>query len=474
MIKLVPGWAYDYPEFWSTIRRRNLWLIKIRYLASLSVLAFLLLGEYLLDFQLNQTQIIAFIIIAISIFLYNVIIHLIRPKVGTDPIRFNALHLSLVQMILDLSTLMLVIYFTGIIESPLHVFFIFHMVIGSLILPGILIKAICVIYISIYALLVFLQRVDIVDTFLIKGISENVVRPWNYDILFIVVFASMMIITVLITNQIAKNLLRREEQLRQTLLKLNEVEKSKQKYLIGVVHEIKTPITAIKSIVDIILQKFLGPVSEPVEDKLIRIRERSNEGLYLINSILKISKLKLLEKRDNRKIFIGEIIADYVENHSDDLKSKRITISINDKRKFRRPVSGDEELLQLAISNIMSNSAKYVGEGGLINITIEYEEQFLRIEFADNGIGIPEKDLPRIFDQFYRASNTRRHKSEGSGLGLSLVKEIINHHSGTIEVESPSGIGDDKHPGSSFIIKLPYIIEEDDRITSLEPLSGGL
>ena len=473
MILLVPNWAQDYPEYWNTIRRRNVWFLKLRYLAIISLFTFLLLGQFILNFKLTSTQVQAVVIIASCMLLYNIFLQLIRSRIGIDPGKFNAMHFSLLQMLLDLTALMLLVYFTGTVESPLYVFFLIHMVIGSLILPGYLVFTICFAIISIYAFLIYLQNAGVLVTHLISGINPSIDRPWSYDVLFILVFSLMMVVTVFIANRMAKNLLKREEELRQTLIQLDEVEKSKQRYLMGVVHEIKTPFSAINSITELLLQKYLGPLEQPVEDKINRIKTRTQEGLDLINSILKISKLKLLEKVDYSNVFIGELLEEYLKDHCEELNGKNINVRFDDKRKLHRPINGDVALINLAFSNIISNAEKYVGENGTIQVTVDYEDEFVRIKIMDDGIGIPEKDQPKIFNQFYRATNTKRHKSEGSGLGLSVVKEIINHHQGTITVKSPSEIGTEEKPGTTFTIKLPYIVEEPEDIT-LAPLEGDL
>lgn len=477
MILLVPGWAADYPEFWNTIRRRNLWFIKLRYLAVISLIAFLLIGEFLLDFSFTSTQIQAIIFIDLSMLIYNGIIHYYRPKVGINPAKFNAMHLSLLQMLFDLAALMLLVYFTGTIDSPIYVFFIFHMVIGSLILPGIMVYTICGIVIGIFGILIFLQNISVVSSHYIVGIySDTPAHPITYVVLFFLVFTGMMVITVLIANRIAKNLLRREEQLRTTLEILNEAEKAKQKYIMGVVHEIKSPISVSKSFVDLILQNYLGPVDEAVKEKLLRIRERSDEALHLINDILKISRLKLLESTNPEKMYLGDLLEECIDAKREEFESKNIKVLVYDTRKKKRTIMADKDLMELAVSNLVSNEVKYVPEGGNVQFNVSDAGDNVKIEIVDDGIGIPEKDLSHVFDQFYRAVNSRRQKFEGTGLGLSLVKEIIEHHGGNITVESPSGIGNTDRPGAKFTITIPYHLEEESEKeeSTLKPLEGGL
>ena len=125
MIALVPGWAHHYEDFWSAIRARNLWFIKIRYAFSIALALFLIGGELVLNFSLSGSQIIAIGSLSAVIFTYNVLIHYFRKYIGSIPGKFNSLHLSLVQMLLDLTALLILVYFTGAIESPLYLFAIF-------------------------------------------------------------------------------------------------------------------------------------------------------------------------------------------------------------------------------------------------------------------------------------------------------------------------------------------------------------
>ena len=193
MLQLIPEWAHHYGEFWRAIRVRNLWLIKSRYFAGLMLIGFLVFGETILDFNLTNTQIRAIIIIVISIFLYNVIIHSGRKYAGTDPNKFNCLHLSLIQIVLDLISLMVLVYYTGVMESPLYMFFIFHMIIGSLILPGFIVYINAGIVSISFSIIAMLQHFGIVENHFIHGLYTSS-RPHTltYDILFVIVFTLML------------------------------------------------------------------------------------------------------------------------------------------------------------------------------------------------------------------------------------------------------------------------------------------
>jgi signal transduction histidine kinase len=456
MIKLVPAWAHDYDEFWATIRRRNRWFIRLRYIAVAGLAGFLLVGEFLLSFKLTPFQIYSIITITLLIFGYNVIIQVIRPKIKCIPGEFNCMHLSLVQMILDLTALMILVYITGIKESPLYGLFIFHMIIGSLILPGYLIYMICGIIIAIYVGLIFLQHLNLVGNHIITGLYETVpVNLITHDIIFSGVFIAMMSISVFIANVMARNLLRREKQLRETFQELKDTEIAKQKYIIAVVHEIKTPLAAVHSMVDLIYQNFLGPVNEKVSEKLTRIKLRLDDALNLINDVLRISKLRLLNISSSEEINLEELISIFKEKEIEKLQAEGIELEIIDGRDDKSGLYGDRVLLELAISNILNNSVKYIGREKRIVASMCNKEDYIELIVEDTGIGIPEKDLDKIFEQFYRASNIKKVSIEGTGIGLSLVKEIIERHGGAITITSPSSIGDNENPGTRVMIKLP-------------------
>ncbi|MEW6701523.1 MAG: HAMP domain-containing sensor histidine kinase [Bacteroidota bacterium] len=457
MLSIIPAWAHHYGEFWRAIRIRNLWFVRLRYLASFTLLAFLFLGEVLLDLRFVGIQIFVLIVVSFLILLYNVVIHSVQKYVGSERDKFNCLHLSLIQMILDLIMLMVVVYYTGLIESPLYLFFIFHMIIGSLILPGHIVYLMAGLISCSFAVLTFFQRYDLINSHPIRGLYFGQHQhALTYDILFIVIFSLMLFISVYIANKIAHQLYRREQLLRLSLDKLNDAEKIKQKYTIGIVHEIKTPITAVQSILELIHQKYVGPIDEMVDKKIQRAKLRTQEALQLINNVLRISKLKLLEIRLTEEINIGEFLRKMIDTFSEEAKTKSINLLFVNLLRNEKVVKSDRMLLELVVSNLISNAIKYVDENGKVEIVLADKEEKFFIEVSDNGIGIPQNERDKIFDQFYRASNIDKRKYEGSGMGLTIVKEIVERLGGEIKVNSPSRLADNNKPGTSFEILLPY------------------
>lgn len=456
MLSLVPSWAVYNDEFWGAIGRRNSWFIKLRYGAVAMLFVFIVSSEFLLGIRFTSTQLLALTIITCMILVYNGILQSIRIYLKCDPNKFNPLHFSLVQMILDLTALMLLVYFTGGIETPLSMLFVFHMIIGSLILPGTVIYTIAASVIVIFSGIVFGEYITLFPHHAIEGLLQiPLYQNFKFIMAYSTVFGFVMLMSVILANKIANQLYKMEQKLVESLEQLNASEIEKQKYVMSVVHEIKTPLAALHSYLDVILQGFLGPVNEKVLSKLQRIRARSAEAILLTNDVLKISKLRLLDEITKEEIEIRDVFRSVLLKQRAHIEKKKVKVHVKDNRKARTKILGDSFLLEIAFSNLISNALKYTEDEGLVEITLEDEEKGIQIEICDNGVGIPEKDLVNIFNDFYRASNIRSKGYEGTGMGLSVIKHVIEKHGGTVEVGSPSRLASKDKPGTSFVVYLP-------------------
>lgn len=458
MFNLVPAWAVHYEEFWLTVRRRNLWFIKLRYTAVVMLLFFIIFPKYFLEINFTDKQHLALLIITFSILLYNIFFQYIRQFVKHDADKFNPLHLSILQMIFDLTALMLMVYFTGSVESPLLLFFVIHIIVGSLILPGFVIYTFAVIIVLAFWGITVGEYYSLLPHHHVPGfISFSLHNQFNYVLAMNVSFAFLIDMVVLISNRMANQLYVREQQLLESIDKINAAEKEKQKYISGIVHEIKTPLAAVHSYLDLVLQKFLGPLDEVVEEKLARARRRSDEAIELINNVLKISKLKLENSFNKEEVNIASILARTIKVAKVNADAKGVKLSLINKRKEKHKIEGDPLLIQIAVSNVISNAIKYNNMDGIVEIDVEEDDDNLIIKVCDNGIGIPKEEIEKIFTDFFRASNIKHSGSEGSGLGLSVVKQIVERHNGTINIQCPSHLSTKKYPGTCVTITLPFL-----------------
>ena len=457
MINLIPDWAVYDEEFWASIRKRNLWFIKLRYAAVLVLFTFLVSYKFFLNIELNDKQTKSAIYIVALILFYNIIFHYIRNFLKNDSASFNPLHLSILQMVLDLIMLLTLVYYSGGVESPLYFFLIFHMIVGSLILPGVIIYSFAFAVIMVFWGITVGSYFNFFEHYSIRGfLNESVYNNFNYVLAINIVFALVIIITVILANNISKQLYQKEQQLYSYIEKLNEAEKEKNKYILGIVHELKTPLNAVHSYLDIVLQKFLGPLDEVIEEKLIRAKRRSDEAVEMINTVLKVSQMKLMDEITIEEFDPNELCKLAINRHIAFAKNKSIDICFKDERKDKSiKLKGDRFLIMIALSNLIGNAVKYGFENGIVEVKIFDSNKNLIFEVCDNGPGIPENEQKDIFKDFFRASNIRKMVSDGAGLGLSFVKQIVEKHNGKITFNSPSRMQETDKPGTCFRFSIP-------------------
>ena len=157
---------------------------------------------------------------------------------------------------------------------------------------------------------------------------------------YLAIFSFMIFVSVYLANGIARQLYKREKDLVDSMKKINAAEKEKQKYIMGIVHEIKTPMVAVASYIDIILQKFLGPIDETVEEKLVRAKNRTDEGIQMINDVLNVSKLTLYDQYDEEEFDIGEIVSGVIKRRKVSAEAHLMKLKLVDKREQEDKVQG--------------------------------------------------------------------------------------------------------------------------------------
>ena len=221
-----------------------------------------------------------------------------------------------------------------------------------------------------------------------------------------------------------------------------EAEKENRILISNISHDLKTPITAIKGYVEGILD---GVADTPEKmDKYIRtIYSKAIDMDRLINELTLYSKIDTNRIPYNfNKINVAEYFNDCIEEIGLELEAENIGLSYFDYAGDDVVIIADPEQLKRVIDNIIGNSVKYMDkEHGLINIRIKDVGDFIQVEIEDNGKGIAQKDLPFVFDRFYRADASRNSATGGSGIGLSIVKKIIQDHGGKIWATSKESTG---------------------------------
>ncbi len=237
-----------------------------------------------------------------------------------------------------------------------------------------------------------------------------------------------------------------------------EHEKKNKELISNISHDLKTPITAVKGYVEGIMD---GVADTPEKmDKYIKtIYNKANDMDRLINELTTYSGIDNNRIPYNfRRINVADYFRDCVEEVGLDLESKNIQLNYEDLVDPSVQIIADPEQLKRVINNIVGNSVKYLEkENGIIDIRILDEVDSIRVEIEDNGKGIAAKDLPNIFERFYRTDASRNSSKGGSGIGLSIVKKIIEDHGGYIWATSKENEGTCMH----FVIR-KYLTEPEE------------
>lgn len=224
-----------------------------------------------------------------------------------------------------------------------------------------------------------------------------------------------------------------------------QYDKENKELISNIAHDLKTPITAIKGYAEGIMD---GVASSPERlDKYIRtIYNKANDMDRLIDELTFYSKIDTNKiPYTYSKINVAQYFRDCVEEVGLDMESKGIELGYFNYVDDDVIVIADAEQMKRVVNNIVGNSVKYLDKKkGIINIRIKDVGDFIEVEIEDNGKGIAAKDLPNIFDRFYRADSSRNSKG-GSGIGLSIVRKIIEDHGGKIWATSKEGIGTEIH-----------------------------
>ncbi|MCY7486138.1 two-component system histidine kinase PnpS [Paenibacillus alvei] len=237
---------------------------------------------------------------------------------------------------------------------------------------------------------------------------------------------------------------------------IRRLERMRSEFVANVSHELKTPIAAVKGFAETLMN---GAMNDPeIASSFLQIIHDESERLNrLIGDILELSKIE--SKRvplQYSPVQVDLFLERTVEMLSKEAEKKRIEVMLSSEQDLY--VEADEDRFRQIVLNLLSNAINYTPEGGQVKIVavpIEHgedgEAEWIRLTISDTGIGIPKKDLPRIFERFYRVDKARSRSSGGTGLGLSIVKHLVDAHHGLIRVDSELGVG------TTFTIELPVV-----------------
>lgn len=301
----------------------------------------------------------------------------------------------------------------------------------------------------------------------LSGIELTVLNT-SIEITFII----LIVVNALIARYgaiSAEDLLKEEQAKTEFLLqKIKKLDHQKTQFFQNISHEFRTPLTLITGPVQQALAGAYGPVGQRLKSHLEIVSRNAQRLLRLINQLLDVSRLDAGKMPLKMKtVNLSRLTAAVVDTFQAYADSAGVRIDmLSDQPDVR--LWCDAETMEKVVANLVSNALKFTPRDGRITVRIsqETERQAVRLVVRDSGIGISEDDLPLIFDRFQQVNGTVGREWDGTGIGLSLVKALVEMHRGTIRVESEKGMG------SEFVITIPNRLAKDERPQGEPPARG--
>jgi two-component system, OmpR family, sensor histidine kinase SenX3 len=223
------------------------------------------------------------------------------------------------------------------------------------------------------------------------------------------------------------------------------LENVRRDFVANISHELKTPVGALGLLAETLLDEDDPEVARRLAERL------ANEAFRVGNTIddlLELSRLEVATGLASDEVVVAQVVSEAADRVRPAAEQRDICIEV-DEPSPRLTVLGDRRQLVSALTNLLDNAVKYSEPGGGVNVRVRTDGTWLDVAVRDRGIGIPRRDLQRIFERFYRVDRARSRDTGGTGLGLAIVRHVASNHRGEIRVESREGVG------STFTLRLP-------------------
>jgi len=230
---------------------------------------------------------------------------------------------------------------------------------------------------------------------------------------------------------------------------LNAIDKIKSNFLAMVSHQLKSPLGSTLLQTSILLDGLVGELSDKQRDLIQKVKAKTKGMTELVNDILDVCFIEEAGYISQiEPLNLSETVQRTIELMQPQAQDKNIVLKVT--MEDQLPIiNGNKSSMEAMFINLISNAIKYTPSDGQVSLEIGKNGHYLQLKVSDNGIGIEEKDISRIFDKFYRERSERTKHISGTGLGLSIVKGVVDAHHGSISVESEVG------KGSTFTVLLP-------------------
>jgi signal transduction histidine kinase len=425
----------------NSLRRKNLWLVNLRWASSIALSIFIFV---LFLFKLENYPYPALISIVAVLVIFNSLILFYLKKRNPKYLRTEE-NIVFIQIVVDYILLTTLTHFTGGIDSPLHLIYLFYIIIASVIFEkkyqAFIIAGVAVLLLSI---LVFMEYQQILNHYS-SGLKV-------YSISDILLALSVFYVTIFTSTYIGVTLMMRHKKVKDLIFAQNEelekADKEKMLFFRFVSHELKSPIIAVQSAINVVLDVMDTNLKPKARDMLERGRKRTVQMIDILKDLVSLSYDEVEEKHEPELVVPCEHIPEVVDYYRPIAEEKNIQL-IETVCKQRKGFQLDKFVFEKIITNLISNAVRYTPNGGQVTIKTDLDDDYWYLMISDTGIGIPKEEHKQIFKEFYRAGNAKKFEAVGTGLGMSIIKKMVEQENGEVFVESEVG------KGSTFTVRFP-------------------
>ncbi len=438
----------------TSLIRRAYWLIQLRWVAIGALVASTFIAHEFVGVSLpaSTLYVMSALLLVYNFILYDLLRYWTRDSREPSPERIG--RILTFEISADLLILTTILHFSGGIENPFSFFFVFHMIIVSILRSKRQSYLQATLAVILFGSLAALEGTGVVQHYDLSGFAgRGLYGNATFVLGFLFVFAVTLYLVIYMTTSISEQLRIQQGDLRTANTLLEEKDRVKNEYVLRVTHDIKGHLAAIDSCLGVVYNGMLGPLNEKQKDMVERAYRRTTKCMAFITALLKLTRMKLSGQLEMERFSLRSCVLNSLASVQSKAQAKSISLTHQIDPAIDEVV-GEAVLIEETITNMLFNSVKYTPDGGRVDMDVTRDGEFVHVRIADTGIGIPPAEMPRIFEEFYRAENARAIERDGTGLGLAFAKQVVERHGGRMWVENNPG------GGSIFTFTLPNHLPE--------------
>jgi signal transduction histidine kinase len=429
----------------ATLVRRAFWLIRLRWIAVVVIVLGTFFLHDVLGISVKATELYA---VAVLLAAYNGALLLLLNRFADKADGTTGGIVGKVikfQIYADLPALTVILHYSGGIENPFVFFFIVNIIVANFFLSVRESYLQATLAVLLLGIMILLEYLEAIPHHCLEGyIKDCSYRDAGYVLGTYLVFAVVLYIVVYITGYIFSSVKETEK----TNALLLEKDRIKDEYVARLTHDIRGHIATIQSCLGVVLT---GTLDKQSSEFTTRAFKRTKKLTDFTKTFITLTKIRLKGKADMSEVSLKRTVNRVVDamRSGAEEKSIKLICHISD---ILENIHGVELYIEEMLTTLLLNAIKYTPENGEITVRLTSELDSVLLQISDTGIGIPAAEQAKIFDEFYRAGKATEVEGNSPGLGLVIVKYIVEIHGGTIAIDSQEG------RGTTFTITLPSFV----------------